>query len=112
MLVQLLVQDGYDVTTTSQAGLAHASDEEQLAYAILHGRILVTKNPADFLALHEAIIAQQQHHPGIVAVYQDNDKARDMSEAAIVTALRNVREWHQWQPVNFRDKYVCLNYYR
>jgi predicted nuclease of predicted toxin-antitoxin system len=33
---------GIDVTTTTEAGLLHAADESHLAYAIAHGRIILT----------------------------------------------------------------------
>ena len=41
---------------------------------------LITKNPADFLALHQI----DSMHAGIFAIYQDNDKTRDMRDADIV----------------------------
>jgi predicted nuclease of predicted toxin-antitoxin system len=42
---------GVDLTTTAEAGLTAASDEEQLAYARDAGRVLVTHD-AGFLRLH------------------------------------------------------------
>jgi hypothetical protein len=42
-----------DVTTTPGAGLLQASDEEQLAYAVAQGRVVVTQD-ADFLRLAAA----------------------------------------------------------
>jgi predicted nuclease of predicted toxin-antitoxin system len=44
---------GIDVTTTVDAGLLHATDEEQLAYATSEGRMLFTHD-AGFLRLHAA----------------------------------------------------------
>jgi predicted nuclease of predicted toxin-antitoxin system len=41
---------GVDVTTTVEAGLIGAADEEQLAYALATGRVVVTHDD-DFLAL-------------------------------------------------------------
>ena len=52
------------------------------------GSTIITKNPADFKALHDL----DQRHSGILAVYQDNDPSRDMSHADIVRANRNLEE--------------------
>jgi predicted nuclease of predicted toxin-antitoxin system len=40
-----LQQRGVDVTTTSDAGLIGASDEEQLAHALAENRVLVGREP-------------------------------------------------------------------
>ena len=45
-------------------------------------------NPADFKALHD----MNSRHAGILAVYQDNDPSRDMSNTDIVRAIRNIEE--------------------
>jgi predicted nuclease of predicted toxin-antitoxin system len=52
---------GIDVTTTPEAGLLTAPDEEQLAYANSTVRVIVTQD-ADFLR----IAAAGQEHPGVV----------------------------------------------
>lgn len=51
---------GIDVTTTQEAGLLGASDEEQIAYARDEGRVIVTQD-ADLLRLH----ADGTEHAGI-----------------------------------------------
>jgi hypothetical protein len=51
---------GIDVTTTVDAGLMGATDEEQLGFATAEGRVCVTRDP-DFLILHSRGIA----HGGI-----------------------------------------------
>ena len=52
---------GIDVTTTAEAGLLRASDDEQLVYATAQGRVIVTQD-TDLLRL----AAAGQEHPGIV----------------------------------------------
>jgi len=42
---------GIDVTTTVEAGLTGATDEEQLGFAMADGRFCVTRDP-DFLVLN------------------------------------------------------------
>jgi len=56
---------GVDVTTTLEAGLRAASDEEQLRYATAQGRVVFTHD-ADFLRLHKRRMA----HAGIVYCHQ------------------------------------------
>ena len=56
---------GIDVTTTLEAGLCSASDEEQLQYAAAQGRVLFTHD-ADFLRLHKRRVP----HAGIVYCHQ------------------------------------------
>src|SRR3954451_16187044 len=51
---------GADVTTTADAGLLSATDDEQLDYIIREGRVIVTQD-TDFLRIHSAGRA----HPGI-----------------------------------------------
>ena len=50
--------------------------------------LLITKNPRDFRALHN----QDQNHPGILGIYQDNDPSRDMSDADVVAAIANIED--------------------
>lgn len=56
-----LRQRGIDVTTTTDAGLLGASDEQQLEFASQNGRVVLTQD-ADLLRLHQQGIP----HKGIV----------------------------------------------
>ncbi|MGE0537928.1 MAG: DUF5615 family PIN-like protein [Pirellulales bacterium] len=51
---------GIDVTTTSEAGLISASDEDQFEYARRTGRVFVTFDRG-FLSIAKS----QQDHPGV-----------------------------------------------
>jgi uncharacterized protein with PIN domain len=55
-----LRRHGIDVTVTSEVGLLHAPDEEQLAFARDNARVIVTHDE-DFLLLH----SQGMPHAGI-----------------------------------------------
>lgn len=59
-IARALRQYGIDVTTTIEAGLRSATDDEQLDYARREGRVLVTHDP-DFLRL----AARRSDHQGI-----------------------------------------------
>jgi hypothetical protein len=79
---------GHEVArpTDEGVGLTGEDDDVHFAFAAAHGLTLITKNPADFKALHDL----DPRHAGILAVYQDNDPSRDMSNADIVRAIRNL----------------------
>jgi predicted nuclease of predicted toxin-antitoxin system len=56
---------GIDVSTTPEAGLLQATDQEQLDYVRAQGRVRFTED-ADFLRLHAA----GESHPGIAYCHQ------------------------------------------
>ena len=67
------------------ANLPGANDNLHFAYAQAHDLIVVTKTPDDFEELH----LQYPDHPGVFAIYQDNDP-RDMSDDEIARAIQNL----------------------
>ncbi len=56
---------GVDVTTTADAGLGGAKDEEHVAFALSEGRVIFTHD-SDFVALHRTSIT----HAGISYCHQ------------------------------------------
>lgn len=97
LLADLLRQGGHRVVrpTDDEVGLSGEDDDVHFGFAAAHGFAVITKNPADFKALHDL----DQRHSGILAVYQDNDPSRDMSNADIARAIRNLEEaTHQGGP--------------
>jgi predicted nuclease of predicted toxin-antitoxin system len=60
----------FDVSTTEEAGKDTASDEEQLAFATVEGRAILTFNIRDFAPLHEQWQAASQAHGGIIVSQQ------------------------------------------
>lgn len=57
---------GIDVTTTTEAGLAGAADDDHLAFALREGRVVVTHDHG-FLRLHGSGVG----HAGIAYCHQD-----------------------------------------
>ena len=88
LLAGLLQQAGHQVVrpTDDGVGLDGADDQVHFGFAAANGYTLITKNPADFKALHDL----DPRHSGILGVYQDNDPSRDMSNTDIVRAIRNL----------------------
>jgi len=65
-LLRALRAAGLDVLSVADAGRRGLSDEEQLTFAALDGRVLYSCNQADFARLHVRWMASGRHHSGIV----------------------------------------------
>ena len=85
-LVSRLRYAGFKVTLPAEAGLSGRRDSEHFHYARSMNLVLITSNPKDFRELH----CQYPEHPGILAIYRDNDINRDMDPAGMVAAIRNL----------------------
>jgi predicted nuclease of predicted toxin-antitoxin system len=86
---------GIDCTTSREAGLLGASDEEQLAFAMSHHRTLVTTDD-DFLAL-----APHHSHAGVLYWHQER---RSIGEVI----RRIVRLCEQHTPEAIRNQVMFL----
>jgi hypothetical protein len=87
LLVAYLAQAGHDVHTPRSEKTSGAHDDSHLEYAAAHGYTLVTTNPDDFLELHDDWQAKGRTHAGILLIYQDNNKRKDMDPPDIVRAI-------------------------
>jgi predicted nuclease of predicted toxin-antitoxin system len=65
-IARALRDRGYDVISTPEAGNIGQSDQEQLQYAILQQRTLITFNVADFVQLHAEYLQADSVHWGII----------------------------------------------
>jgi predicted nuclease of predicted toxin-antitoxin system len=64
--VALQLRDrGIDIVRCEEVGMAMASDEQHLEYAMREGRVVIT-NDDDFLALDKAWRLQNKRHSGIM----------------------------------------------
>jgi len=100
-LVSVLRQEAHDVLTVNEAGLPGQADSVVLAHAFQERRIVLTMNCRDFLELHEAAVA----HAGIIGIYKDRDPRKNMTFAAMSTALANLID-SGWE---FSGQFVVLN---
>ena len=85
-LIDLLRAHGHDVLTVGEADRSGASDAAVLMLAAGTGRVLLTRNCADYLLLHASGLA----HGGVLCMYQDSDPAKAMRYTDIVLALGNL----------------------
>jgi hypothetical protein len=90
----------------ADVGLRGARDPLHFQHAPGNQHILVTKNSLDFGILHKTHLDAGDHHPGIFAIYQDNDP-RDMSNQEIVAAIANALAWYSG--TGFADLFLSLN---
>jgi predicted nuclease of predicted toxin-antitoxin system len=104
----MLREAGHHVVTPAESGTAGADDEDHLGYAIQNNLTLLTKNPSDFLELHE----QDCNHPGILAIHQDNDIARDMTYGDIVQAIALLEKTYTEAGASIAGTFHDLNDWR
>jgi predicted nuclease of predicted toxin-antitoxin system len=87
---------GVDVTTTAEAGLLQAPDDQHFSFAIAHNRAIVTQD-ADFLR----IAAAGTEHPGI-AFYPPGSRT-------IGQVIRGVQLiWEVLEPAEMRNRVEFL----
>ena len=110
LLAGLLRQAGHQVVRPTDAGIGLEGEDDPVhfAFAAANGLTIITKNPGDFKALHEL----DQHHSGILAVYQDNDPSRDMSNADIVRTIRNLDNAAVQGALPIQGQFHILNTWR
>lgn len=107
-LIKLLRKAGHDLLIPNDIGMSAATDPEHFLRSIGEGRALITKNHKDFAVLHELITISGGHHPGILAIRQDNDRNRDLTPKGIVTAIRKLEA----AGVPIADQFIILNHWR
>lgn len=91
-----LRRHGIEVTTTPEAGLLGAIDEDQAAYALAEGRVIFTQD-RDFMKIHAA----GAPHTGIAYCEKDT---RSIGE--IIVAL--VLLWEVYEPEEMVDRVEYL----
>jgi hypothetical protein len=89
-LAARLRNDGHQVVIPLSVGMSGDSDPRHLLYAVQQHLVLVTRNHDDFKDLHLLIQGTGGQHTGILAIRADNDPSRDMKDADILQAIRNL----------------------
>ena len=87
---------GVDVTTTPEAGLLHAEDEDHIAFCVASGRVVFTQDQ-DFLRHHAAGI----EHRGIAFCYQQS-----RSIGQIIAGLLLI--WEVYEPEEMANRVEFL----
>ncbi len=102
-LVTVLEEAGHEVVTINEVGLAGSSDDIVLDYARGKNMILLTQNCDDFEELHYI----NSNHPGILAVYSNADRSKNMSFKMIVKAIANIEAAY----IPLDNQFVSLNHW-
>ena len=100
-LVSLLKKAGHDVITANEAGLARKVDSLVLDYARRENRVLLTHNCDDFEALHQ----EDPIHPGILVIYQNDLRSKNMGRQEIVRAIANLETAN----IPLANQFISLN---
>ena len=87
ILAALLRRAGHHIYTPRSAGTSGVSDEAHLAYAAPRGYTILTKDPDDFLELHQRWRVTNRDHSGILLVYEEQEVRKNMNRAQIVLAI-------------------------
>ncbi|MFZ0131587.1 MAG: DUF5615 family PIN-like protein [Desulfobacterales bacterium] len=64
----ILRKRGIDAVSAHDTGMLEASDEEQLSFAAVNGRAMVTRNRDDFITLTVQFFEKLRPHCGLVVV--------------------------------------------
>jgi hypothetical protein len=107
-LVALLRKAGHDVVVPADLGTVGQHDAAHLLRSIQEGRVFLSKNYTDFLPTHNLVVGSGGRHTGIVVIREDDDRRKNMSYRAIVTAVGKVEQAY----ADFTDEYITLNDWR
>lgn len=110
-LCDLLRGAGHTVVTSADAGLRGEDDEVHFDYAIRERFALVTYNAKDFQTLARLRREAGDDHPGVIAIYQDNNPRRDMTDQDIVAAIAFLEQCSGGQE-GIANGFHSLNAYR
>lgn len=69
-LIRSIRARGYDVVTTFEAGRMGSPDTDQLAFATVESRTILTFNSRDFVRLHRDYLMNGKTHTGIIVSNQ------------------------------------------
>ncbi|MFZ0612468.1 MAG: DUF5615 family PIN-like protein [Desulfobacterales bacterium] len=64
----ILRKRGIDAVSAHDTGMLEASDEEQLSFAAVNGRAMVTRNRDDFITLTVQFFEKLRPHCGLIVV--------------------------------------------
>jgi hypothetical protein len=107
-LVERLQNAGDVVHTPRSEGIRGAEDQVHFEHARNRGWILISKNPNDFRRLHDACLAQDCSHPGLLPVYQYSERRKNMSVDEIVAAIHRL----EMSGISLANEIHVLNHWR
>src|SRR5688572_19642055 len=94
LLIQLAAKRGHRLISPRTVGNSGQPDALHFLYALTQQMPIVTRNASDFEALHEFVLGAGGHHGGLLIVYEEDDRSKNMRPPEIVTALGNLESTH------------------
>ena len=107
-LIKLLESDGHDVQIPPTSGKRKSVlDTDHMANAIQSGRIMLTKNHADYLSIVRLLKSAGGIHPGILIIREDGD-SRDMKPRQVAQVIAKIAS----DAERYSNQAVVLNAWR
>lgn len=108
LLIRLGSSRSHRLESPRAVARAGGHDAVHFLYAVSQRIPLLTRNARDFRALHEFALGVGGHHCGLIIVFDEADRHKNMRAAEIVKALTN------FEAANppLADQLIALNHYR
>lgn len=107
-LIRLAALRSHRLISPRTLGRSGDHDALHFLYAVSQGLPVLTRNAKDFAALHEFGLGIGGHHLGLLVVYEEADRRKNMRINEIVNALTNLEAVN----VPLGDQLIALNHYR
>jgi hypothetical protein len=108
LLIRLAALRSHRLLSPRTLGRSGDHDALHFLHAVSQGLRLVTRNAKDFAALHEFGLGIGGHHLGLLVVYEEADRRKNMRINDIVNALTKLEAAN----LSLGDQLVALNHYR
>jgi len=91
-LLQALRSRGADVVSVLEVDMQGCSDEQQLEWALKHGRVIYSFNVRDFYRIHSTWIVDKKLHAGIILAKQTESLGNQMKGLLKLAAVKSAEE--------------------
>jgi hypothetical protein len=107
-LVALLRKAGHAVTVPNEVGTGGQSDARHLLDALRLGIPLMSRNTRDFTDLHALVTGAGGAHAGVILIYSEADRRRNMRRPEIAAALAKLDA----AGLDLTNQRITLNHWR
>jgi hypothetical protein len=107
-LIQLATVRAHRLISPRSVGNTGIHDALHFLFAVSQGHPILTRNAGDFRALHRFALGVGGSHPGLIIVYEEADRRKNMRPDDIVAAIGNLEA----AAAQLSDQLVALNNYR
>jgi hypothetical protein len=108
LLIRLAAVRSHRLISPRSLGNSGQHDALHFLYAISQRIPILTRNANDFKALHRFVLGAGGGHFGLVVVYEEADRRKNMRANEIIQALSNLESAN----VPLVDQLIALNHYR